>query len=177
MTARRVQLELDERLLACCDEVRRRELEAVVDELNRCGGFGVHAALEAAGLERFRLVLRSPRGATLERWVAPLLEPVAERHLSWSALKDHIRNYQAVIERIVDGGYAQNPSRGDSRFEALDHGKRVVHTEAGETLVELLDGFADVDEETARNLFTLLFLIRTELPAHVVRYHRAHFTV
>ena len=71
-----------------------------------------------------------------------------------------------VIERIV--------AADSGRFDALDYGKKIVHDEGGETLSELLEDLVKLELSTARHLFTLLFLLRTDLPGQVVRYHRRH---
>ena len=82
-----------------------------------------------------------------------------------------MKEYQEVIEGIVQVG----STGGRGRFEAMDYGKKVVHDEAGELLQELLEDIAELPLSTARRLFTLLFLLKTEMPAHLVQYHRSHF--
>lgn len=175
-----ISFELDPRLLERCDAPRRAELEAVVEELNRSDVQMVpEGELDGQSIRSFRLVIRSPRAATLEAWGPDEGVAAGHRHISWSALRRPFADYQAIIERIAAGGFLEGVRAGlhDSKFEALDHGKRLVHNDAAETLSDILEEFAAFDESASRGLFTLLFLIRTELPPHVVRYHRAHFEV
>ncbi len=166
-----VQLEVDPRLLARCDAARRAELIEVARELAASP-----PVLASRLAQRFddaqltvRLVLRSERAATLELLSPTTGLPVSQRQIHWRTLARVFREYREVIERIVATGHFDR-----DKFEALDWGKKVVHNEAAALLRQALDGFLELDDEAARQLFTLLFLIKTELPPHVVRYHRAH---
>ena len=46
-----------------------------------------------------------------------------------------------------------------SQIEAIDMGRRGLHNEASETLKQRLDGKVDLDHDTARRLFTLIFAL------------------
>jgi uncharacterized protein (UPF0262 family) len=46
-----------------------------------------------------------------------------------------------------------------SRIEALDMGRRGLHNEGAELLRESLEGRIEIDEETARRLFTLICVL------------------
>jgi uncharacterized protein (UPF0262 family) len=46
-----------------------------------------------------------------------------------------------------------------AQIEAIDMGRRGLHNEAAEILKERLDGKLDVDHDTARRLFTLIFAL------------------
>jgi uncharacterized protein (UPF0262 family) len=162
--------EIDARLLERCESRRRAELDSALADLNAAGGAGVAAPphVGESGLE-VRLCMVSPRAVTFElrRPASPL--PLARRHVHYVALRSAFRDYHRVIDRIVDTGFG-----ADRRFAILDIAKKVVHDEAAETLQALLDGFLTLEQATARLLFTLVFLMRTGLPAHIVRYHREH---
>ena len=43
--------------------------------------------------------------------------------------------------------------------EAIDMGRRGLHNEASETLKQRLEGKVDLDHDTARRLFTLIFAL------------------
>lgn len=175
-----IRFDLDERLLSRCDDRRRLELESALTDLNEelADAKLVNALSDGSESARIRIVLRSPKAATFEAWTDSSETALAAHHLLWVALKVPMKDYQAIIQRIASGGFSvRGRGSADGKFEALDYGKRIIHDEAGEEVVEQLEDFVELDLASARRLFTLLFLIRTELPADVVRYHRAHFDV
>ena len=114
------------------------------------------------------LSMRGPQGVTLRFGGDSSNHQV---RLLWASLRTPLKEYQEVIEGIIQVG----SSGGRGRYEAMDYGKKVVHDEAGELLQELLEDELDLPLSAARRLFTLLFLLKTELPAHLVQYHRSHF--
>ncbi len=79
-------------------------------------------------------------------------------------------DYGATILQMVHID-REAPVRG---FEALDYAKRVIHDEAAGYLMELLAPTVEMDLDDARRLFTLVFLVGTDLPEEFVRYHRLH---
>ena len=94
-----------------------------------------------------------------------------EFRLLWASLRIPVKEYEEVIEAIIQVG----SSGSRDRYEAMDYGKKVIHNEAGELLQELLEDYMELPLETARCLFTLLFLCKSTLPADLVRYHKSHF--
>ena len=95
----------------------------------------------------------------------------AEFRLLWASLRVPLKEYEEVIEAIIQVG----SSGTRDRYEAMDYGKKVVHDEAGELIQELLEDFVELPLAAARSLFTLLFLCKSTLPADLVRYHKSHF--
>ncbi len=79
--------------------------------------------------------------------------PIVSHHLSLSPFRRVIRDYTLLCET-----YEQAVKSGSlSRVEAIDMGRRGLHNEAAEILLQRLDGKFDVDFDTARRLFTLVF--------------------
>ena len=61
---------------------------------------------------------------------------------------------------LCDNYYAGDPQRlAASQIEAIDMGRRGLHNEASELLLQRLDGKVEVDFDTARRLFTLIFAL------------------
>ncbi len=64
-----------------------------------------------------------------------------------------IKDYHLVVESheraVSEGG-------SEARIQAIDMGRRGLHNEGAELLVERLDGKIELDFETARRLFTLV---------------------
>jgi uncharacterized protein (UPF0262 family) len=76
-------------------------------------------------------------------------------HLSLTPFRKVIRDY----EMICDSYYQAIRSASPAQIEAIDMGRRGLHNEAAELLRQRLDGKLDVDFDTARRLFTLIFAL------------------
>ncbi len=96
---------------------------------------------------------------------------IATAELPYPKLKSSFRDYRDIIMRLsrADGG-----SFGMRDWETLDYAKKLVHDEAGELIQETLEPHAPLTHPTARRLFTLAFLISSDLPEELVRNHRRH---
>jgi uncharacterized protein (UPF0262 family) len=82
-------------------------------------------------------------------------EPIVAHHLSLSPFRRVIRDY----EMICDSYYRAIRSASPAQIEAIDMGRRGVHNEAAELLVQRLEGKIEVDFDTARRIFTLIFAL------------------
>jgi uncharacterized protein (UPF0262 family) len=82
-------------------------------------------------------------------------EPVVAHHLSLTPLRKVIRDY----EMICDSYYKAIRTASPAQIEAIDMGRRGLHNEAAEILVQRLDGKVAIDFDTARRLFTLIFAL------------------
>ena len=75
------------------------------------------------------------------------------RHLlSLSPLRGVVRDYRMVCESYYDAIRNATPQK----IEALDMGRRGLHNEGSELLRRRLAGKVDIDQDTARRLFTLI---------------------
>ena len=81
--------------------------------------------------------------------------PVMIHYLSLSPFRRVIRDYRMVCESY----YAAIRTASPTQIEAIDMGRRGLHNEASELLQQRLDGKVDVDFDTARRLFTLIFAL------------------
>ena len=75
--------------------------------------------------------------------------------LSLTPLRRVIRDY----EMICDSYYSAIRTASPAQIEAIDMGRRGLHNEASELLMQRLDGKIAVDFDTARRLFTLIFAL------------------
>jgi len=66
-----------------------------------------------------------------------------------------IKDYFIVCESYYDAIKISSPSQ----IEAIDMGRRALHNEGAEMLLERLSTEADLDHTTARRLFTLLCVL------------------
>ena len=76
-------------------------------------------------------------------------------HLSLTPFRKAIRDY----ELICDSYYQAIRSASPAQIEAIDMGRRGLHDEAANLLLERLEGKVQVDFDTARRLFTLIFAL------------------
>jgi len=82
-------------------------------------------------------------------------EPVVTHFLSLTPFHRVIKDYRLVCESY----YAAIRSASPAQIEAIDMGRRGLHDEAAELLRERLAGKIEVDFDTARRLFTLIFAL------------------
>lgn len=75
--------------------------------------------------------------------------------LALSPFRRVIREYFAVCESYFAAIRTAQPSR----IEAIDMGRRGLHNEGSSLLCERLDGKIELDENTARRLFTLICVL------------------
>ena len=75
--------------------------------------------------------------------------------LSLSPFRRVIRDYRMVC----DSYYSAIRTASASQIEAIDMGRRGLHDEAAELLRQRLDGKVEVDFNTARRIFTLIFAL------------------
>ncbi|MDB5590834.1 UPF0262 family protein [Enterovirga sp.] len=76
-------------------------------------------------------------------------------HLSLTPFRKVIRDYRMVCESY----YAAIRSASPAQIEAIDMGRRGLHNEASELLVQRLEGKVEIDFDTARRLFTLIYAL------------------
>ena len=78
--------------------------------------------------------------------------PVITHILSLTPFRRILKDYFLICESY----YAAIRHATPSRIEAIDMGRRGLHNEAAELLIERLEGKLEVDFDTARRLFTLI---------------------
>jgi uncharacterized protein (UPF0262 family) len=82
-------------------------------------------------------------------------DPAAEFHLSLGPFKQVVKDYFQICESYFSAVKSQPPSQ----IETIDMARRGIHNEGARTLQERLDGKAQVDQPTARRLFTLICVL------------------
>jgi uncharacterized protein (UPF0262 family) len=79
-------------------------------------------------------------------------EQATELHLSLSPLRGIIKDYFAICESYFDAVKRLPPSK----IEAIDMGRRGIHNEGADLLINRLEGKIATNSETARRLFTVI---------------------
>lgn len=78
--------------------------------------------------------------------------PITSFLLSLSPFRKLVKDYFLVCESYYEAIKTAPPSR----IEALDMGRRALHNEGSELLMQRLEGKIETDADTARRLFTLI---------------------
>ncbi|WP_417725927.1 UPF0262 family protein [Roseovarius sp.] len=82
-------------------------------------------------------------------------EPAAEFHLSLSPFRQVVKDYWSICESYFDAVKNMPPSQ----IETIDMARRGIHNEGARVLTERLEGKAEIDNDTARRLFTLICVL------------------
>jgi len=82
-------------------------------------------------------------------------ETAAEFHLSLSPFRQVVKDYWAICESYFDAVKTLAPAQ----IETIDMARRGIHNEGARILEERLDGKAEIDNDTARRLFTLICVL------------------
>jgi uncharacterized protein (UPF0262 family) len=76
-------------------------------------------------------------------------------HLSLTPLRRIVKDYFMVCESYYQAIRTASPTQ----IEAIDMGRRALHNEASELLMQRLKGKINLDVDTARRLFTLICVL------------------
>ena len=79
-------------------------------------------------------------------------QPLIKHALSLSPFRKVVKDYFLVCDSYHQAIRSGSPSR----IEAIDMGRRALHNEGSQVLIDRLDGKVDLDFDTARRLFTLI---------------------
>ncbi|MFZ1773281.1 MAG: UPF0262 family protein [Rhizobiaceae bacterium] len=81
--------------------------------------------------------------------------PVVTHILSLTPFRRIVKDYFMICESYYDAIRSSTPSQ----IEAIDMGRRGLHNEGSQTLLDRLAGKIDIDFDTARRLFTLVCVL------------------
>jgi uncharacterized protein (UPF0262 family) len=82
-------------------------------------------------------------------------EKAAEFHLSLSPFRQVVKDYFQICKSYFDAVKTSAPSQ----IETIDMARRGIHNEGARILQERLEGKVEVDDATARRLFTLICVL------------------
>ena len=82
-------------------------------------------------------------------------QKAAEFHLSLSPFRQVVKDYFQICKSYFDAVKTLPPSQ----IETIDMARRGIHNEGARILQERLDGKAEMDNDTARRLFTLICVL------------------
>ncbi|MEZ5780399.1 MAG: UPF0262 family protein [Rhizobiaceae bacterium] len=82
-------------------------------------------------------------------------DKVATHILSLTPLRRIVKDYYMICESYYEAIRSSTPSK----IEAIDMGRRGLHNEGSQTLMNRLSGKIELDFDTARRLFTLVCVL------------------
>ncbi len=82
-------------------------------------------------------------------------QKAAEFHLSLGPFRQVVKDYFQICESYFEAVKELPPSQ----IETIDMARRGIHNEGSRVLKERLEGKAEIDEDTARRLFTLICVL------------------
>lgn len=82
-------------------------------------------------------------------------EAIATHILSLTPFRRIVKDYFMICESYYEAIRSSTPSQ----IEAIDMGRRGIHNEGSQTLMDRLDGKIGMDFDTARRLFTLVCVL------------------
>jgi uncharacterized protein (UPF0262 family) len=82
-------------------------------------------------------------------------EDVVTHILSLTPFRRIVKDYFMICESYYDAIRSSTPSH----IEAIDMGRRGLHNEGSQTLMDRLAGKVEIDFDTARRLFTLVYVL------------------
>ena len=163
-----IELRLHGSLWKTVSTTRAEEWRRALDEINADND--VHCSAVEDDDEPALELVRPPDETYHFRVYRNGFDLVTSTQLDGGELSRFFDEYGATIRQmaLVD---RDAPVRG---FEALDYAKRVVHDEAAQFIIDSLRESLKLELADARRLFTLVFLVGTDIPEELVKYHRFH---
>ncbi|RWC36435.1 UPF0262 family protein [Mesorhizobium sp.] len=149
--ARLIDVELDESIGRSTPDVEHERAVAIFDLIEENRFQPVND--DGAGPYRLKLSLAESRlvfAVTREDGAA-----VVTHILSLTPLRRIVKDYYMVCESYYDAIRTSTPTQ----IEAIDMGRRGLHNEGSQTLMDRLAGKIEIDFDTARRLFTLVCVL------------------
>ncbi|WEX08799.1 UPF0262 family protein [Chelativorans sp. AA-79] len=149
--ARLIDVELDETVGRAAPDIEHERAVAIFDLVEEnsfqpVGDSGDGPYRLKISLVDSRLVLTVTRESG---------EPVVTHMLSLTPFRRIVKDYFLVCESYYQAIRSATPSQ----IEAIDMGRRGLHNEGSQTLMDRLSGKIAVDFDTARRLFTLVCVL------------------
>ena len=150
-TSRLIDVELDASIGRSTPDIEHERAVAVFDLVEENSFRPVNDG--GQGPYRLRLALAESR--LVLDFARESGETVVTHMLSLTPLRRIIKDYFLVCESY----YAAIRTASPAQIEAIDMGRRGLHNEGSQTLMDRLAGKIEVDFDTARRLFTLVCVL------------------
>ena len=149
--ARLIDVELDESISRSTPDIEHERAVAIFDLIEENSFRPVND--DGSGPYRLKLSLAEHRLVfAIARESGDL---VVTHILSLTPFRRIVKDYYLICESYYDAIRSSTPSH----IEAIDMGRRGLHNEGSQTLMDRLSGKIDIDFDTARRLFTLVCVL------------------
>jgi uncharacterized protein (UPF0262 family) len=149
--ARLVDIELDESIGRSTPDVEHERAVAIFDLIEENSFCPIND--DGQGPYRLKLSLMDARLVfAISREGG---EAVVTHILSLTPFRRIVKDYFLICESYYDAIRSSTPSH----IEAIDMGRRGLHNEGSQTLMDRLSGKIEIDFDTARRLFTLVCVL------------------
>jgi uncharacterized protein (UPF0262 family) len=146
-----VDIELDETIGRSTPDIEHERAVAIFDLIEENSFHPVGDA----GCGPYRLKLALAQSRLVFNIARDDGDQVATHMLSLTPFKRIVKDYYLICESY----YAAIRTSSLSQIEAIDMGRRGLHNEGSQTLMDRLDGKIEIDFDTARRLFTLVCVL------------------
>ncbi|BCH26725.1 UPF0262 family protein [Mesorhizobium sp. L-8-3] len=150
-TKRLIEVELDESIGRSTPDVEHERAVAIFDLIEE----NSFAPVNDGGPGPYKLKLSLVDARLVFAIMRESGDPVATHILSLTPFRRIVKDYYLICESY----YAAIRSSTPSQIEAIDMGRRGLHNEGSQTLMDRLDGKIEIDFDTARRLFTLVCVL------------------
>lgn len=148
---RLIDVELDESIGRSTPDVEHERAVAIFDLIEDNSFFPVNDR----GQGPYRLKLSLVEARLVFAISREAGENVATHILSLTPFRRIVRDYYMICESYYEAIRSSTPSK----IEAIDMGRRGLHNEGSQTLMDRLAGKIEIDFDTARRLFTLVCVL------------------
>jgi len=146
-----VDVELDESIGRSTPDVEHERAVAIFDLIED----NSFSPMNDAGPGPYKLKLSLVEAKLVFAVARENGEPVVTHILSLTPFRRIVKDYYLICESYYDAIRSSTPSQ----IEAIDMGRRGLHNEGSQTLLDRLSGKIDIDFDTARRLFTLVCVL------------------
>lgn len=149
--ARLIDVELDESIGRAAPDVEHERNVAIFDLIEE----NSFAPVNDAGGGPYKLKLSLLDAKLIFAISRENGDAVVTHILSLTPFRRIVKDYYLICESYYDAIRTSSPAQ----IEAIDMGRRGLHNEGSQTLLDRLDGKIDIDFDTARRLFTLVCVL------------------
>lgn len=149
--ARLIDVELDETIGRSTPDVEHERAVAIFDLIEE----NTFRPVNDDGAGPYRLKLSLIESRLIFAVARENGDDVVTHILSLTPLRKVVKDYFLICESYYDAIRSSSPSK----IEAIDMGRRGLHNEGSQALMDRLNGKIEVDFDTARRLFTLVCVL------------------
>jgi uncharacterized protein (UPF0262 family) len=150
-SARLIDVELDASISRSTPDIEHERAVAIFDLIED----NSFAPVNDAGAGPYRLKLSLAEQRLMFAISRADGSPVVTHILSLTPFRRIVRDYHMICESYYEAIRSSTPSQ----IEAIDMGRRGLHNEGSQTLLDRLSGKIDLDFDTARRVFTLICVL------------------